>query len=94
VLHPELVPEAIYPPPPPTGHRVVDALIAAVAEKLADDHRWPRPSWTMSVPAVDQPYRPPTVRTVEGRVVPSQLAARGLLIDTESLWRQAGTVGV
>ena len=93
-LHPEFVAEAIYPAPPPSGHRIVDALIAAVAEKLADDAGWPRPSWTVCAPVLDEPYRPSTVRAVEGRVVPPQLAARGLLIDTESLWRPRETVGV
>jgi hypothetical protein len=43
-LHPDLTPEAIYIPPPPAGNRVVDALLAAVAEKLADDAHLRRPS--------------------------------------------------
>ena len=93
-LHPELVAEAIYPIPPPAGHRVVDALIAAIAEKLADDAKLRRPSWTASVPGLVEPYRPQTARPILGRSVPEQLAARGLLIDTESLWRQPETIGV
>ena len=93
-LHPELVAEAIFPVPPPSGHRVVDALIAAVAEKLADDAVFPRPSWTGSVPGLIEPYRPRTARQIAGRDVPQQLSDRGLLIDAESLWRQPETIGV
>jgi hypothetical protein len=80
--------------PPPSGHRIVDALIAAVAEKLADDAALPRPSWTGSVPGLVEPYRPRTARQVAGRDVPQQLSERGLLIDAESLWRQSETIGV
>lgn len=92
-LHPERVAEAIYVPPLPSGSRMVDALLAGVAEKLADDAGLAPPSWTAAVPAVDPPYRPP-VRAGVDLDVPSQLAERGLLIDTESLWRDRRTVGV
>jgi hypothetical protein len=92
-LHPDLTPEAIYIPPPPAGNRVVDALLAAVAEKLADDAHLRRPSWTTTAPALDQPFQPPVRGTVQIDV-PSQLAARGLMIDTGSLWRDRQTVGV
>lgn len=70
-----------------------DALLAGAAEKLADDAGLARPSWATAVPAVDPPYRPPVRAGVELEV-PSQLAERGLLIDTTSLWRDRRTVGV
>ena len=92
-LHPERVAEVIYTAPLPSGSRIIDALLAGVAEKLADDAGLARPSWTASVPAVDPPYRPPVRGGVELEV-PRQLADRGLLIDTESLWRDRRTVGV
>ncbi len=93
-LHPELVAEAIYVPPWPAGEPVIDALLAAIAEKLADDAGLPRPLWTADAPALAEPYVPPTARRVKGRTVPPQLAARLLMIDTESLWRDRTTVGV
>lgn len=93
-LHPERTPEAIYVTPPPAGDRVVDALLAAVAEKLADDAGLPRPSWTFTAPILEEPFRPPTVHTSVELKVPPQLAARGLMIDTGSLWRDRETVGV
>lgn len=96
ILHcnPDLVPEAIYLPPWPTGEPVIDALPAAVAEKLADDAGLPRPSWTEQTPPLAEPYLPPVARIVQGRSIPPQLAARSLMIDTESLWRDRTTVGV
>lgn len=90
-LHPELVPEAIYVPPPPAGHRVIDTLLAGVAEKLADDAGLLRPSWTETVPELDVAFTPPTRRH---RPVPPQLASRGVMIDTESLFRSKSKVGV
>lgn len=93
-LHPDWIPEAIYVFPPPAGDRVIDALVAAVAEKLADDAGLPRPTWTERVPSLAEPYRPPVARTISDRTFPEQLAARGLMIDTESLWRRPETVGV
>ena len=92
--HPDHVPEAIYLPPWPTGEPVVDALLAAVAEKLADDARLARPSWTEHVPVLAEPYVPTVARKVTGRIIPPQLAARSLMIDTESLWRDRTTIGV
>lgn len=80
-------PEAIYVPPPPAGWPVADALLAAVAEKLADDGGLPRPSWTSGVPSLDQPFEPPARRRSP---VPDQLAARGLLIGASSLFRASG----
>jgi transcriptional regulator with XRE-family HTH domain len=93
VLHPERIPEAIYVAPSPSGELVVDTLFAAVAEKLADDAGLPRPTWTDQVPPLADPYEPPTARTVTGHLVPTQLAARGLMIDTTSLWRDRLTIG-
>ena len=91
--HPELTPEAVYLPPWPSGEPIIDALLAAVAEKLTDDAGLPRPSWTQHAPVLDEPYAPPVARKLKGRSIPPQLAARSLMIDTESLWRDRTTVG-
>jgi transcriptional regulator with XRE-family HTH domain len=93
-LHPENLPEAIYTPPPPSGNNVVDNLLAAVAEQLADDANLPRPSWTNNITKLTAPYRPATARNLPDTAIPEQFAARGLMIDTASLWRPRGTVGV
>lgn len=93
-LRPERIPDAIYPVPSPAGDPIIDALLAGVAEKLADDARLPHPAWCALAPWLDAPYRPPVLRRIPGRTVPRQLEDRGLLIDAESLWRNADTVGV
>ena len=93
-LHPELVPEAIYAVPSPTGERIVDALLAGVAEKIADDAGLPRPLWTERAPSLDHEFRPQLARPRVEHQVPPQLAARGLMVDTESLWRRPENVGV
>lgn len=92
-LHPEHIAEAIYVPPLPAGSRIIDALLAGVADKVADDAGLPRPSWTALAPVLDEPYEPMVRRGVQLEV-PEQLAERGLMIDTESLWRDRRTVGV
>lgn len=93
-LHPELVPEAIYAIPPPTGERIVDALLAGVAEKIADDTGLPRPRWTERAPSLEREFRPQIARPRVDYQVPPQLAARGLMVDPESLWRRPENVGV
>lgn len=93
-LHPERTPDAIYLEPPPAGTPMIDALLAAVAEKLADDAGMSRPHWTTQVPPLEAPYHPLRARHVGDPDVAPQLVARGLMIDTRSLWRDPETIGV
>ena len=90
-LEPNRVGEAIYPAPPPSGSTIIDSLLAAVAEKLADDASLRRPAWTTAVPPLSEPWQPPA--RSKHLEVPDQLAARGLMIDTNSLWREPDSVG-
>lgn len=92
-MHPERVAEAIYLPPLPSGSKVIDALLAGVADKLADDASLARPSWTASVPNLEEPFQPPS-RSGVRHDVPPQLAERGVMIDGESLWRDRRAFGV
>lgn len=82
--HPDRIFDAIYPIPSTSGNATIDSLLAAIAEKLADDHELPRPSWTAAVPSAHPTYEPPALR--RGMSAP-QLRARNLLIETESLFR-------
>lgn len=78
--------------PEPSGSGVIDALIAGIAEKLADDARIARPAWTGLVPAVEHSWAVPgTARMLARRrdATPPQLALRGLTVDEGSLWRTA-----
>jgi len=85
------IPEAVYAAPPPSGSGIIDARLAAVAEKLTDEASLPRPSWTAFVPPAEPPFAPPARRRGE---IPSQLEQRGLLIDGESLFRPKDRLGV
>lgn len=79
---------AISAAPQPSGSDVVDNLVAAIAERVADEHGSERPHWTTTILMLDEPYRPPVARPRLDRPVPAQLAKRGVMIDSDSLWRR------
>lgn len=89
--HPVQVPDAIAPPPRRSGSRVMDALLAGIAEKLADDTGLPRPSWVRSAPRLKAGEWPltgtPRMVAAWRARTPVQLAARGIVVDAASLWR-------
>jgi hypothetical protein len=75
----------------------MDALLAGIAEKLADDNQLPRPGWTHTAPKMRPEWTPPgtpRMRDQYRESAPRQLLERGLLIDESSLWRDRATVGV
>ncbi|GAA2793746.1 helix-turn-helix domain-containing protein [Kribbella solani] len=90
--HPELTAAAIASPPDRTGDAAFDALLAGVAEKLADDAGLPRPRWTRSVPSSPTPWETPgtpaRIRRARAQT-PIQLAARNIWLPTHDLWRNA-----
>lgn len=91
-LHPHETADAIEPSPAPSGSRIMDALLAGIADKLAEDHHLARPAWTFDAPALDNdtflmPTTPRQRRAIRD-ATPSQLAARRLFVDAETLWRQ------
>ena len=90
--HPELTAQAIASPPHRTGDAMFDALLAGIAEKLADDAGIPRPRWTRSVPPSPTPWESPgtPARIKRARAqAPSQLAARNIWLAEHDLWRDA-----
>ncbi|MDQ1700606.1 MAG: hypothetical protein QOG34_2469 [Frankiaceae bacterium] len=94
-LHPDDVWRAITPRPQPTS-RLMGALLAAITEKLADDHGLPRPGWTRTAPKMKPDWTAPgtaRMRAEQRARTPHQLLERGLVIDERSLWRQRETVG-
>ncbi len=90
--HPELTAAAIESPPPRTGDAPFDALLAGIAEKLADDAGIPRPRWTRSVPssptAWESPGTPARIKRARAQS-PTQLAARNIWLAAHDLWRDA-----
>lgn len=88
---PQAIADAIAPAASNSGSRVIDALLAAVAEKLADDAGLERPPWVRTAPrlAPDEWPRFGTPRMVQQwrRTTPKQLVDRGIIIDAGTLWR-------
>lgn len=84
---------AVSRAPESSGSAVMDALLAAIAEKIADDAGLERPGWTRAVPGLREPWQTPgTPRMQEAarRATPPQLLSRGLVVDAGSLWRELG----
>jgi len=89
-LHPELVAEAIKAPPRRTRSQLMNALLAGIADKLADDSGVTRPSWTRAAGALTRRwYSPgtPRMRQKAREEAPRQLMARNIAIREDSLWR-------
>lgn len=90
VLHDEAASVAVTDPPPRTGDPALDNLMAAVAEKIADDRHIRRPAWTRTVPALTEPWEPPgtpRMRALEKATAPQQFVARNLFLGAANLWR-------
>lgn len=95
-LEPECARQAIRQRPH-SESSVMNALLAGIAEKIADDADFHAPSWTRRVPPLPFEWSAPgTPRMKERwrRTVPPQLEERGLLVDAESLWRDRNPVSV
>lgn len=96
-LHPELTAPATVPAPEPSGSPVMDTLLAAIAEKMCDDAGIARPTWTRRIAPLQEAWSAPAtprMRAVAREATPAQLAARGLVVSRDSLWRSPSTAGV
>lgn len=88
--HPDLVESAIARRPKSTGSAAMDALLAGVADKLADDAGLPRPAWTRRGRRLRQPWLTPgTPKQLAYQIehTPPQLRERNVIVDAASLWR-------
>ena len=89
-LHPTLTQAAIADKPEPSGSELLDNLLAGIAEKLSDDAELPRPSWTAEIPGLSRPWctpATPRMHAAAQSATPPQLAARGFVLASNSLWR-------
>lgn len=89
-LRPELTGAAILPMPAPSGSPIVDNLLAATAEKLADDVGIRRPAWTMKCQPLPEPWHPPGTPRMQVEAIartPAQFAARNVLLPADAIWR-------
>lgn len=88
---PHLIAAAIADAPARTQNEKFDALLAGVAEKLADDHDINRPSWCSAVPPSAERWASigtPTMIKRNESQAPPQFIARNIYINQWQLWRE------
>lgn len=94
-LRPALIAQAILPEPPRSRSALMDALLAGIAEKLADDAGISRPRWARKRPPLREPWsvatRPSKQAEAEA-TAPAQFIRRGLLIPESTIWRNRNMV--
>ena len=93
---PELAGPATIRMPAPSGSPLMDNLLAAIAEKVADDAGIPRPPWTKRVPGLSERWiteGTPRMKAAAEAATPEPLARRGITVRADSLWRDQTTVG-
>ena len=94
-MRPALVAQVIMPEPPRSCSALMDVLLAAVAEKLADDAGISRPRWTRSRPALREQWSAtsrPSKRAEAEATAPVQFVRRGLLIPASTIWRERDVI--
>lgn len=89
--HPETLPDAIADPPAPT-HLLLNAILAALAEQLADEYDIERPRWTRAFGPLDEPWAPPStprMRAAFDESTPEAFRRRNLVLSRSALFRTA-----
>jgi hypothetical protein len=88
-LRPEMVAEAIKNEPAKSRWEVMGQLLAAMAEKLADDAKIARPDWTQKYQGLDNPWMAPRGRLKnELFSIPDAFRRRNVIIPETSIWRE------
>ncbi len=93
VRNPDRIELSITQPPARSGDDKLDCLLAAVAEKLADDVGLERPKWCAAVPGLDVIWRAPGSPVINARndaLVPVQFNARNIFLSSLTFWRPEG----
>lgn len=94
--HPDQLEAGIADPPPRSGSARLDNILAAIAEKLADDTGAARPRWCATVHVLDEPWHSsgtPGMAAAAEAAAPEQLRSRGILLSGGELWRDHATQG-
>jgi transcriptional regulator with XRE-family HTH domain len=89
--HPERLLSAIADPPAPTLP-LLNALLAALAEQLADEHGIERPPWTRAYGPLEDPWFPPStpqMRQSYQRSSPEPFRRRNIVIPRSAIFRSA-----
>lgn len=88
--HPDSIDAALARPPTRSSHERLDALLAAIAEKTADDTGRPRPRWCATVPELQERWYssgPRQIREQAARAAPPQFRARNICLSARNVWR-------
>jgi transcriptional regulator with XRE-family HTH domain len=91
--HPEHVGAAIATPPVRSGNDQLDNLLAAIAEKLADDAHTTRPRWCGAIRPLPVPWEPPgtpRMKATARQSAAGQFKARNIWLAEHDLWRDRG----
>jgi transcriptional regulator with XRE-family HTH domain len=94
-MRPSLTAQAILPEPPRSGSLLIDTLLAAMAEKIADDAEIARPHWVRDRPPLAEPWSAevrPSKRAEARANAPAQFVNRGLLIPASAIWRERALI--
>ena len=89
-LHPEFVGVAIAGPILPSGSPLIDNLLAAMAEKLADSAGIGRPDWTRRVAPLRVGWTAPGTPRMQAKHAantPEQFSARNITLPASAIWR-------
>jgi transcriptional regulator with XRE-family HTH domain len=89
-LYPDETASAVRRMPAPSGSALLDTLLAGIAETLCDQLGVQRPPWTARVPALSTPWVTPGTPRIQEQAratTPPALAARGVVLARNSLWR-------
>jgi transcriptional regulator with XRE-family HTH domain len=88
-LHPEWTATAIADAPSP-GSPLMSNLLAAIAEKLADDAKIQRPGWTKQIAPLESPWEAPATPrccAMNAENTLAQFAARRITLPERTIWR-------
>jgi transcriptional regulator with XRE-family HTH domain len=90
-MDPRCLSAAIADPPAPT-HPLVNRILAALAEQLADEYDIEPPRWTRAFGALDDPWAPPStprMRAAFEESTPEAFRRRNLVLPRSALFRTA-----
>jgi hypothetical protein len=88
---PAALPDAIADPPAPT-YPLLNAILAAMAEQLADEYGIERPRWTRAFGPLDEPWAPPStprMRVSFEESTPEAFRRRNIVLSRSALFRTA-----
>lgn len=91
-LHPELTGALIGGAPAASGSPLLDNLLAAIAERLADLAGIRAPRWATGLPGLDERWYPPGTprrRALAEHEALPRFARRNLFLPESALWRSA-----